>query len=44
MSKIKFRIEVWDESVVFQVLDMDERFRGGIMEKILFITPKTVLA
>lgn len=27
MSKIKFRLEVWKTSVVFQVLEMDERFR-----------------
>ena len=27
MSKIKFRLEVWDKTVVFQILDMDERFR-----------------
>lgn len=27
-SKIKFRLEVWENSVVFQVLEMDERFRN----------------
>ena len=28
MSKIKFRLEVWDKTVVFKVLEMDERFRS----------------
>lgn len=27
MSKIKFRLEVWGSTVLFQVLEMDERFR-----------------
>jgi hypothetical protein len=26
--KIKFRLEVWETSLVFQVLEMDERFRS----------------
>ena len=29
MSKIKFRIEVWEKEVVFQVLEMNERFRSS---------------
>ena len=27
MSKIKFRIEAWGSVVLFQILEMDERFR-----------------
>ena len=27
MSRIKFRLEIWETTVVFQILEMDERFR-----------------
>ena len=40
MSKIKFRLEVWGSTVLFQVLEMDERFRCGVYDEQLDYTSK----
>jgi hypothetical protein len=41
MSKIKFRLEVWGSTVLFQVLEMDERFRCRVYdEKLDYISKK----
>lgn len=28
MSKIKFKLEIWDNSVIFKIIDQDKRFIG----------------
>jgi len=36
MSKIKFRLENWGKTVLFQVIEMDERFRAERDKKNIF--------
>lgn len=43
MSKIKFRLETWGSIVLFQILEMDERFRRKWGEPQYKFQPKDVL-
>jgi len=42
MKKIKFRIERWGNSIVFQVLEMDERFRSNDGKNNYFVHPNGI--